>query len=615
MLNMPSVISLNCFLTAVLFVVVSSGLSSAKAEASGDLEPVNGGALCSDVRQILEKKDIGVSRQVPEREIKGDHLQICASNRSCCTREMEETYKMAAKMDFRLRLQGSGSYLKMLITTNANQFLERFQDMVKLAENNTHTLFSQTYQKMESVARLPTEQLFHYLLAYLKGEDINLEARVDSFFKSLFPVVYRHIINPDMKDVSNDYKKCLKEKTPEIKPFGDKAMLISLQIVRSFDVARSLLQALNLGVEVINTTEHMDFGPGCYNALVRLTYCAHCQRLILAKPCGGFCLNVVHGCLAQVTELDRPWNKYVSALNRVTTGMADSSNIEKVMNLLDTKISEAIMHAMEDGSEVTKKVKSLCGHLQRSTRSSSEVTDSQQETNGSIVTSRTVVSTWQSELQDFVKTLKENKWFYTKLADSLCNNETFSVQGEVNCWNGKEIGEYKKTISGIGATAQKLNPEVLPSKTEELVITTLIDKLLHMTKLLDSKVDSVPDPNSLFTLEYGSGSGLYYNTIIDDEDYNFYNYYGSGSGDIWNVFDYSSGSGDELLTTAVTTIEEYTEGTEKETDIHFPDEGRSTTEATKTKTNDRSSGNLVTDTTTVISIFVFMVTLQFLRPH
>ncbi|XP_013792263.2 glypican-5-like [Limulus polyphemus] len=436
---MPSIIFLNCFLAAVLLVVVSSGLSGARAEASGDLEPVNGGALCSDVRQILAKK--GVSRQVPDREIKGDHLQICPSNRSCCTREMEESYKMAAKMDFRLRLQGSGSYLKMLIATSASHFLGKFQYMVKLAENNTRTLFSQTYQKMESVARLPTEQLFLDLLSYLKGKDINLEAHVDSFFRSLFPVVYNHIINPDMKEVSDDYKQCLREKTSEIKPFGDKAMLISLQIVRSFDVARSLLQALNLGVEVINTTEYMDFGTDCYNALVRLTYCAHCQRLILAKPCSGFCLNVGHGCLAQVAELDRPWNKYVSAVYRVATGMADSSNIEKVLNLLDTKISETIMHAMEDGSEITKKVKNLCGHPKRSTRSSSEVTDSEQETNGSIVTSRTVVSTWHSQLQNFVKTLTENKWFYTKLADSLCSNETFSVEGEANCWNGKEIGE------------------------------------------------------------------------------------------------------------------------------------------------------------------------------
>ncbi|XP_076355902.1 glypican-5-like [Tachypleus tridentatus] len=405
---MLRLIAPHCLLAA-LFLVVSVEIPDTRAETLGDVEPVNDAASCSDVRQIFAIKQIGKSRQVPAREIKGEQLELCPSNRSCCTQDMEESYKKAAKKDFQLRLQSTGSYLKTLITTSTNQFLEKFQDMTRLAENNTQTLFSQTYQKMESVARLPTEQLFADLLAYLKGKDINLEVHVDSFFKSLLPIVYYHIINPDLKDVSDDYKTCLKEKTTEIKPFGDKPMLISLQIVRSFDVARSLLQALNLGVEVINTTEHMDFGPDCNKALVRLTYCAHCQRLVSSKPCSGFCLNVGHGCLAKVTELEKPWSDYVSALDRVATGMADSSNIEKVMNLLDTKISESIMYAMENGPEVTKKVKNACGHPKRSTRSSSEVTDSEQETNGRIITSRSVVSTWHSQLQNFVKKLMESQ--------------------------------------------------------------------------------------------------------------------------------------------------------------------------------------------------------------
>ncbi|XP_022255462.1 glypican-5-like isoform X2 [Limulus polyphemus] len=568
----------HCLLAALL-LVVSVEILDTRAETFGDVEPVNDAASCSDVRQIFAIKQIGKSRQVPEREIKGDHLELCPSNRSCCTQDMEESYKKAARTDFQLRLQSTGSYLKTLITTSTNQFLEKFQDMTRLAENNTQTLFSQTYQKMESVARLPTEQLFADLLAYLKGKDTNLEVHVASFFRSLFPIVYHYIINPDLKEVSDDYKTCLKEKTSEIKPFGDKPMLISLQIVRSFDVARSLLQALNLGVEVINTTEHMDFGPDCNKALVRLTYCAHCQRLVSSKPCSGFCLNVGHGCLAKVAELDKPWSDYVSALDRVATGMADSSNIEKVMNLLDAKISESIMYAMENGPEVTKKVKNACGHPKRSTRSSSEVTDSEQETNGRIITSRSVVSTWHSQLQNFVKKLTESKGFYANLADNICSDETLAVQREANCWNGNELGVYKKTIAGIGVAAQKYNPEMTPTIAEELAVTTLVDKLLHMRELLDSKVDSIPKSNSLFVRESGSGSGFYYNTVVDDEDY--YDYYGSGSGDLW-----------------VTDKEEH--------DIHFT---HGTTETTKGKDKDSSSEKLFAGAIAIYSCLVFLVML------
>ena len=31
-------------------------------------------------------------------------------------------------------------------------------------------------------------------------------------------------------------------------------------------------------------------------------------------PCWGMCLNVMRGCLAQVTEIDRNWNQYINAL-------------------------------------------------------------------------------------------------------------------------------------------------------------------------------------------------------------------------------------------------------------------------------------------------------------
>ncbi|XP_022239896.1 glypican-5-like isoform X2 [Limulus polyphemus] len=577
------------FFLASLLVMVSAGPTDRKTETPGDLEPVNDAAMCTDVQRIFTTKQIGISRQVPDSEVKGDHLELCPSNRSCCTKDMEESYKTAAKVDFQHRLQSSSSYLKTLISASSNQFLEKFQEMTRLAENNTHTLFSQTYKKMESVARLPTEQLFADLLAYLKGKDITVGQRVDSFFASLFPIVYHHIINPNLREFSNDYKECLKEKVAEIKPFGDKAKLVSLQIVRSLDVARILLQALNLGVEIINTTEHMDFGQECNKALVKLTYCAHCQRLVSVKPCSGFCLNVGHGCLAKIAELDKPWGDYVGALHRLTSGMSESSNIEKVMNLLDAKISEAIMHAMDDGPEVTKKVKNVCGHPKRSTRSSSEATDSEQETNGQIVTSRSVVSTWHVRLQNFVKKLSQSKGFYANLADDICNDETLAVKGESNCWNGNELGTYKKTIAGIGVAAQKYNPEITLAGTEEVVVTSLVDKLVHMRELLDSKVDSVPESDSLFIQEAGSGSGFYYNTIVDDEDY--YDYYetnGSGSGDIW--------------------------ATEKEPDLHFSNKGSGTTEVPKTKDEGSASGRVFCNITAVICSLAFMVTLQFLTP-
>lgn len=228
--------------------------------------------------------------------------------------------------------------------------------MVQIAENSTNALFADVYQSLSTQARVPLGQLFADLLAYMSGQDVDLEERVNSFFDSLFPLAYHHSVNTNQKDFSESFKECLREGQAEIRPFSDLPEKISSQISRSFETARTFLEALHLGVEVINTTEHMDFGPECRKAFVRLTYCPHCQGHIQARPCAGMCLNVVRGCLSSVSELDSSWSEYVSALERLTSGMVGIYNIEQVLSNLDNKISETIMYVSENSVEITKRV-------------------------------------------------------------------------------------------------------------------------------------------------------------------------------------------------------------------------------------------------------------------
>lgn len=231
--------------------------------------------------------------------------------------------------------------------------------MIHVSQNNTNVLFSEVYKKMDSVARLPVSQLYSDLSSYIAGQPVVLETRVAAFFDSLFPLVYHHSINPKLKDFSEDYKECLRQTQQEIKPFGEIADRVSLHVTRSFNVARTLLEALQVGIEVISTTDHMVFRPECNNGLTKLVYCSQCSGYAKAKPCSGYCLNVVRGCLAHVAELDQPWSDYVSGLERLTSGLVASYNIEEVLSVLDTKISEAIMYAMENGPELSKKVRLL----------------------------------------------------------------------------------------------------------------------------------------------------------------------------------------------------------------------------------------------------------------
>lgn len=210
--------------------------------------------------------------------------------------------------------------------------------------------------------------------------DLNLEESVTSFFTSLFPLVYHHAVNPHLRDFSNDYKSCLRATMSEIQPFGDVPRQAAQGISKTMEATRVLLQALNLGAEVLNNTDTLLMTDSidargaqwseCHTALLRMSYCPMCQGLTRPglKPCSGYCLNVLRGCLTQhASELDLPWNGFVEATERLVVAVRGHDpaptvvlNVEEVIRSLDTRISEAIMYAMENGPSLERKVRAPC---------------------------------------------------------------------------------------------------------------------------------------------------------------------------------------------------------------------------------------------------------------
>ncbi|KAJ9594289.1 hypothetical protein L9F63_014294, partial [Diploptera punctata] len=271
--------------------------------------------------------------------------------------------------------------------------------LTRQSENKTLALFSQVYQRIAILAREPISALYADLIAYLNvikengdGDkdatatmpsitlvtaDLNLEESVTTLFASLFPLVYHHAVNSHLRDFSSDYKSCLRATISEIQPFGDVPRQLAHSVAKTMEATRVLLQALNLGAEVLNNTDTLlmtdsidTAGPGgsqwseCHTALLRMSYCPACQGLTRhVKPCSGYCLNVLRGCLTQhASELDLPWNGFVEATERLVVAVKghDSTpgivlNVEEVIRNLDTRISEAIMYAMENGPNLEKK--------------------------------------------------------------------------------------------------------------------------------------------------------------------------------------------------------------------------------------------------------------------
>ncbi|NWI47689.1 GPC5 protein, partial [Picathartes gymnocephalus] len=284
-------------------------------------------------------------------------LQVCTSkNPTCCTKKMEERYQTAAKQDIQQVLQTSSATLKFLISHNAAAFQETFEMLIRLAENYTSTLLCNVYRNMAAEATVRVQEFFTDVGLFLFGTDVSMEESVNTFFDTLFPVVYNHVINPGPTDISLEYAECLRVARRDIRPFGNVPRKAKGQMVWSLLPSRTFLQALNLGIEVINTTDHLHFSKDCSKALLRMQYCPHCQGLTLSKPCMGYCLNIVRGCLADIAELDLHWRGYIQSLEELSGAMSGAHGIEHLLLNFHLLVNDALLQARINGPQLSEQV-------------------------------------------------------------------------------------------------------------------------------------------------------------------------------------------------------------------------------------------------------------------
>lgn len=439
---------------------------------------------------------------------------------------MEERYQVVARQDMQQVLQTSSSTLKFLISRNAAAFQETLETLIRQAENYTSILFCNTYRNMALEAAASTQELFTDVGLYLFGADVNPEEFVNRFFDSLFPLVYNHLINPGVTDSSLEYSECIRTARRDISPFGNIPKRVLGQMGRSLLPSRTFLQALNLGIEVINTTDHLHFSKECGRALLRMQYCPHCQGLALTKPCMGYCLNVMRGCLAHVAELNPHWHVYIRSLEELSDAMHGTYDIEHVLLNFHLLVNDAVMQAHRDGQKLSEQVNKICGRPVRTPTQSPRCSfDGSKEKHGMKISIRNGEETLANRRKEFINSLRLYRTFYGGLADQLCANELDAADG-LPCWNGEDIVKsYTQRVVGNGIKAQSGNPEVKVKGTNP-VINQIIDKLRHVIQLLQGRS---PKPTK-WELHMGSGGGTVEQVSgdCDDED----GCGGSGSGEV-----------------------------------------------------------------------------------
>lgn len=243
-------------------------------------------------------------------------------------------------------------------------------------------MFSEAYSRMFSLAREPISTFYTSLLQYLNRSDPAsglppsipsgdaglLQDLVYDFFAQLFPLVYHQAVHLHATDFTEEYKTCLRNNIKVILPFEDIPYDIANAVSKDFEETKVLLEALLLGADILNTTDTIMASSSsaglenCYDALVRLHYCPRCQGLKPSiRPCNGYCLNVMRGCLTQqrAHELDLPWNNFLVETERLVRQTREHGGVETTLRSLTNRISDAIMSASVNGPYIEKKVSQL----------------------------------------------------------------------------------------------------------------------------------------------------------------------------------------------------------------------------------------------------------------
>ncbi|XP_078522193.1 glypican-5-like isoform X2 [Lissotriton helveticus] len=480
--------------TPLLLMLLLPGVGGAKSPS------------CHEVRTSFQIRQIGPLKLVPEVPAAESDLQIChLTAPTCCTKKMEEFYQAAVRRELVQGIRSLNFELKFLIVDHITEFQEAFESLVRFAVNHTNSLFESAYRGMAREAVEPVKELFTDVSLYILGAETTVGNAALRFFDSLFPLVYSRLINPGIIDLSEEYTECLRLTRQDINPFGQFYKEMIAELSKSLWASRVLSQALNMGIEVINLTEHLTITKECSRALVKMQYCPHCQGLTLIRPCVGYCLNVMRGCMASVAELDSHWRDYISTLEYLSNEIAGSHGLEQALLGIQSVVNEAILYAQLNGPQLSATVDKVCGHPEeRAVKSSPDIMLQREEeaASESLAPAHSYSSTINKKRREFISSIKRLRTFYASIAERLCDGDLV-VRDSSTCWNGQDVVEsYTNRVVSNGLKAQINNPE-MKVRGPDILVTNMIDKLHYFTQIGPQKKKTKLE--KLSSTEDGSG--------------------------------------------------------------------------------------------------------------
>ncbi|XP_077581107.1 glypican-5-like isoform X2 [Stigmatopora nigra] len=489
-----------------------------------------GAYSCHEVRAAFQMRQVGPLHRVPEIPGTDVDLLVCKhQGPSCCTRKMEESYQFAVKRETLHNIYVYSYELKHLIASHSDTFQDMFQYLLSFSQGHLSSLLEGTYTPLSHQALPHVNQLFASLSLYLRGANISVEATVQHFFNDLFPLVYTRLINPGFvanTAVDKEMTDCLRMIRQDVNPFGPHPVVVAQELSEAMSVGRQMGLFFEEGLEVLNATEHLTLTKDCVKGLVKMVYCSHCRGLTLIKPCVGYCLNVMRGCLASISELDQPWRRYTNLLEQLTHAMVGHHSLELALLGVRGHVNEALLYAQLHGPLITATVDKVCGLTTRAPTGMQPTGPEVTTPSGGVSPTRLpdaapfkpLPEQWLGRFahlrRDFLMYLQRYKSFYAALPEMLCEGE--NVLDDATCWSGNEVVEsYAGRVVGNGLHAQRQNPEV-KVRTPNPSLAEVKERLENFNQ---ETQDKFPNLGQLETWEeLGSAETEGSTSDCDDED-------------------------------------------------------------------------------------------------
>ncbi|XP_034147369.1 glypican-5 isoform X2 [Esox lucius] len=496
---------------------------------------------CHEVKTAFQVRQIGPLKWVPETPGTDVDLLVCKhQGPSCCTRKMEESYQAAVRRETLQNIRSYSFELKYLISGHAAAFQDTFQYLLSFSQGHLSSLLEDTYSPLSREALPHVNTLFSSLSLYIRGHNLSLEAAVARFHDNLFPLVYGRLINPGVGaegGVEGERGDCLRATRQDVNPFGAHPEGLARELGHALGAGRALSLALAEGTEVMNSSEHVSLTKECVRGLTKMQYCSHCRGLTLIKSCVGYCLNVMRGCLASVTELDGPWRRYVAALEGLTHAVAGQHSLELALLGVRGHVNEAILHAQLNGPTLTATVDKVCGPSAQESATGTRpdptpgVTSSPGTPSShapsvppSIPAPEQLMGRLAHLRREFLTYIQRYKSFFAALPEMLCEGEM--VVEDFTCWSGDDVVEsYTARVVGNGLQAQKQNPEV-KVRSANPVLAEVKKRLERFNQEIQEMLPGLSQRESWEDL--GSGEADEGSADCDDED----GCQGSGTGAI-----------------------------------------------------------------------------------